>query len=138
MGKQGGEDEYFPEDLRVDSSDGFPVSRTLGLRNKTMPIFIEHRDDIVLLTTIGFSVLYLHPISSIPVAMPRDSSMKTFVMPRTTDVRGKKYQFLRTKLQKGLLRSLNQPDKYDNRWHHNKMENVSLLFIDDTRSMVDT
>ena len=94
IGKRGGEDEYFPEeDPRPDSSDDLAEwFRTLGLHNKTMTIFIEHRDAIVLLTTIGFPMLGVHAISSILVAMPRDSSMKTFEMPRTVDVRGKEYR----------------------------------------------
>lgn len=78
---------------RSSSSDEHQASRTLGLRNKTMPIFIELRDAIALLTTIGFSVLHVHPISGIPVAMPRDSSMKTFEMPGTADVGREKDQF---------------------------------------------
>lgn len=94
-GQHGGKNEYFPEEeLRVNSSDTSAPPRTLGLRNKNMAIFIEHRDAIVLLTTIGFSVfLYAHPISSIPVAMPRDSSMKTFETSRAENVRGKNISF---------------------------------------------
>ncbi|PBC34701.1 hypothetical protein APICC_05593 [Apis cerana cerana] len=91
--KRGGEDEYFPEEDSRLIRRSRRVARALGLHNKTMAIFIEHRDAIVLLTTIGFPVLGVHAISSILVAMPRDSTMKTFEMPRTVDVRGKKYWF---------------------------------------------
>lgn len=98
MGKRGGEDEYFPEeDPRLASSDDLaewlePLDCIIKPWQFLSSI-VMFCSTIVLLTTIGFPVFGVHAISSILVAMPRDSSMKTFGMPRTVDVRGKNYRF---------------------------------------------
>lgn len=75
-----------------ESTHQTTLALTPGLHNKAVPIFIELP---LCRTGIGGSSSFPPPIfPGIPVATPRDSSMKTFETPRTVDVRGKKYRLL--------------------------------------------